>query len=110
MKGPSRVIEKFEDHASEVGFAVVLLTADDVGSAKGAASQNPRARQNVVLEFGFFIAKLGRNRVVALYESDVELPSDLNGVLYKPLAGNWHTALAKELLAAGIEVDLTKFV
>ena len=89
---------------------MVLLTADDVGSAKGAASQNPRARQNVVLEFGFLIAKLGRNRVVALYESDVELPSDLNGVLYKPLAGNWHTALAKELLAAGIEVDLTKFV
>ena len=104
------VIEKFEDHASEAGFAVVLLTADDVGGVKGSTEQNPRARQNVVLEFGFFIGKLGRGRVVALYEDGVELPSDLSGVLYKPLAGNWHTELVKELMAAKIDIDLTKLV
>jgi Predicted nucleotide-binding protein containing TIR-like domain len=104
------IIEKFEDHASEIGFAVVLLTADDVGRAKGVETLSPRARQNVVFEFGFFIAKLGRSRVVALYEKGVELPSDLSGVLYKQLAGNWHTELARELRAAGIEVDLRNLV
>jgi predicted nucleotide-binding protein len=100
------VIEKFEEHASEAGFAVILLTADDVGKAKDATDLNARARQNVVLEFGFFIGKLGRGRVVALYEHGVELPSDILGVLYKSLAGNWHTELARELRAAGIAADL----
>jgi predicted nucleotide-binding protein len=104
------IIEKFEDHASEAGFAVVLLTADDVGRARDETTLNPRARQNVVLELGFFIGRLGRGRVVALHEAGVELPSDLSGVLYKPLAGNWHTALAGELRAAKIEVDLGKLV
>jgi predicted nucleotide-binding protein len=102
------IIEKFEGHASEAGFAVILLTADDVGKAKDASSLNARSRQNVVLEFGFFIGRLGRGRVVALYEHGVELPSDIAGVLYKPLAGNWHTELARELRAAGIAVDLSK--
>jgi predicted nucleotide-binding protein len=100
------IIEKFEDHASDAGFAVVLLTADDLGRAKEETTLSPRARQNVVLELGFFIGRLGRSRVVALHEAGVELPSDLSGVLYKPLAGNWHTALAGELRVAGIEVDL----
>ena len=102
------IIEKFEAHASEAGFAVVLLTADDLGKAKGATDLWPRARQDVVLEFGFFIGRLGRSRVVALYETGVELPSDLNGVLYKPLTGNWHAELATELRAAGIDADLGK--
>lgn len=100
------IIEKFEVHAEEAGFAVVLLTADDQGNANGQAPTNPRARQNVVLELGYFLGRLGRNRVVALHEADVELPSDLNGVLYKPLSGNWHTELARELRAAGIEANL----
>lgn len=104
------IIEKFEGHASQIGFAVVLLTADDVGSARRAATLNPRARQNVVLEFGFFLGKLGRSRVVALHEEGIELPSDLSGVLYKPLAGNWHTELARELRAAGINIDLEKLI
>ena len=102
------IIEKFEKHASEAGFAIILLTADDEGRKKSAASLNPRARQNVVLEFGYFMAKLGRGRVVALHEAHVELPSDVSGVLYKSLAGNWHTGLAQELKAAGIDIDFSK--
>lgn len=102
------VIEKFEEHASEAGFAIILLTADDLGKAKNADDLNPRARQNVVLEFGYFMAKLGRRRVVALHEDGVELPSDIHGVLYKSLAGNWHTELARELKAAKIDVDFQK--
>jgi predicted nucleotide-binding protein len=88
------IIEKFEEHASDAGFAIVLPTADDLGKAKDATRLNPRARQNVVLEFGYFMAKLGRGRVVALHEAGVELPSDATGVLYKSLAGtgtqSWH--------------------
>jgi predicted nucleotide-binding protein len=102
------VIEKFEAHASEAGFAIILLTADYLGKAKGATDLNPRARQNVVLEFGFFMAKLGRGRVVALHETGVELPSDIHGILYKPLNGNWHTELARELNDAGIDIDFSK--
>jgi predicted nucleotide-binding protein len=100
-------IEKFEAHAAEAGFAVVLLTADDVGGAKGE-ELGSRARQNVVLELGFFFGSLGRSRVVVLYEEGMELPSDIAGLLYKPLTGNWQVELSRELRAAGIEVDLDK--
>jgi predicted nucleotide-binding protein len=102
------IIEKFEAHAANAGFAVVLLTADDVGRARDDQALKPRARQNVVLELGFFIGKLDRSHVVALYEDGVEWPSDLHGLLYKPLAGNWKLELARELRAAKIEVDLGK--
>lgn len=102
-----RIIEKFEAHASQIGFAVVLLTADDVGASKLEPGTNARARQNVVFEHGFFVGKLGRERVVAIHEEGVELPSDLSGVLYQPLGGNWQLGLARELKAAGISVDLS---
>jgi predicted nucleotide-binding protein len=104
------VIEKLEAYASEAGFAVVLLTADDVGKARGAEDLNSRARQNVVLELGFFFGALGRRRMVALYEQGVELPSDIAGVLYKPLTGNWHTELARELRTAEIDIDMSKLL
>jgi predicted nucleotide-binding protein len=105
-QGLRTIIEKFEDYASEIGFAVVLLTADDLGRAKEEMTLSFRSRQNVVLELGFFIGRLGRNRVVALYGEGVELPSDLHGMLRKSLSGNWYMELARELQAAGIEVDL----
>jgi predicted nucleotide-binding protein len=83
-----------------------LLTGDDEGGRKGAASPNLRGRQNVVFEFGYFMAKLGRSRVVAIYEPDVELPSDVAGILYKSLSGNWKFELAREIQATGIDIDL----
>ncbi|NRQ36299.1 nucleotide-binding protein [Nonomuraea sp. NN258] len=105
------IIEKFEDHAGQVGSAVVLLTGDDEGGAVGGPQQR-RARQNVVFELGFFLAKLGRERVVILYEEGVELPSDIQGVLYVALdsQGVWRNKLAGELRAAGLEVDLTALI
>jgi predicted nucleotide-binding protein len=106
--GSSTIIEKFEAYAAEAGFAVIPLTGDDMGGVKGKAVRQPRARQNVVLEFGYFMGKLGRNRVVALHEQNVELPSDVHGVLYMPLTGNWKIDLAKELQAAGINIDTSK--
>ena len=103
------IIEKFEGHASEVGFAVVLLTGDDAGGLKGHAPQ-PRARQNVVFELGYFFGKLGRSRVAVLLEPEVELPSDVDGLLYIKVdaGGGWKLALGKTLGGADIEVDLNK--
>ena len=99
-------IEKFEDAASDVGFAVVLMTADDEGNAKGE-SPKPRARQNVVFELGYFAHALGRKRICALYEKGVELPSDYQGVLYIEIGkDNWLLNLAKEIKAAGFQADM----
>lgn len=104
------IIEKFE-HYSNVAFAIVLLTPDDVGG-KSAKSLKQRARQNVVFELGFFFAKLGRNKVCALHKENVEIPSDIQGVIYTPMdkAGAWRVALARELKAAGIQLDYTKVI
>jgi predicted nucleotide-binding protein len=102
------VIEKIEAF-SEVGFAVVLLTPDDVGAAKDdAANVKQRARQNVVLELGYFLGKLRRNRVCALYKTGVEIPSDYQGVLYTELdaKGAWRTSLAQELSNARLPIKL----
>jgi predicted nucleotide-binding protein len=103
------IIEKFEDYASEVGFVVVLLTPDDRGGPadKPYEDQQLRARQNVVLELGYFIGKLCRNRVCALRAPDVEIPSDYSGVQYVSLDGaGWRWKLAKEMKAAGLDVDM----
>jgi predicted nucleotide-binding protein len=106
--GGKTIIEKLEDY-SDVGFAFVLLTPDDIG---GLAEQSPdlkkRARQNVVLEFGFFTGLLGRNRVYCLYKGDIELPSDMAGVSYAQFHNSvrevyWY--IVKELKAAGYKVE-----
>jgi|ERR1039457_6281543 predicted nucleotide-binding protein len=104
------VIEKFEMHR-DVGFAVVLMTPDDEGCEKGGTPR-PRARQNVVLELGYFVGVLGRDRVCALRRGDVEIPSDFTGVVYVHFddGGGWRQALAKELEAAGYEIDWNKIM
>lgn len=105
------IIEKFEDY-SDVGFAVVLLTGDDHGGLATASNDQlrPRARQNVILELGFFLGRLGRSRVCALYVEGVEIPSDYSGVLYVKLdaEGGWRLQMANELKAAGLPVDMNK--
>lgn len=99
------IIEKIEAHG-DVGFAVILLTPDDVGSVRGGDLQ-PRARQNVLLELGYFVGRLGRSRVCALKRGDVEVPSDFGGVVYEPFdaGGAWKQALSRELQAAGFDID-----
>jgi predicted nucleotide-binding protein len=101
------IIEKFEKH-SDVHFAVVLLTPDDAGASVQHPEQTRRrARQNVILELGYFLAKLGRNNVCCLYVDRVESPSDYDGMLYVPYdeGGAWRSKLMKEFSAAGIQVD-----
>ena len=100
------IIEKVEAHA-DACFAIVILTPDDTGCVVGETPK-PRARQNVILELGYFIGRLGRHRVCALKKGDIELPSDFSGVLYRPMdeGQGWRFDIAKEMKAAGIDVDL----
>ncbi len=91
------IIEKFEAH-SDVDFAVCLYTADDEGKAKKDSGEpKSRARQNVVFEAGIFTGKLGRKNVIILKEDSVENPSDIDGIVYISLAGQWTDELRKEI-------------
>jgi predicted nucleotide-binding protein len=105
------IIEKFTDY-SNVCYAVVLLTGDDMGGRRETSTESyqPRARQNVILELGFFLGKLGRDKVCALYERGVEIPSDYHGVLFIDFdeSGAWRTKIAREIKASGVEIDLNK--
>jgi predicted nucleotide-binding protein len=105
------VIEKFEKH-SNVNFAVILLTYDDFGNVKSESNNNKRARQNVILELGFFLGKIGRENVMPLYVQGVELPSDISGVLYTLIdeTENWKFRLVKELKSAGFNVDANDII
>jgi predicted nucleotide-binding protein len=104
------IIETLESYAASAAFAIVLLTADDYGGLADSQPPKPRARQNVVFELGFFIGTLGRSRVAVLYEENVELPSDMNGILYTTLdtQGAWKISLGRELRSAGFSVDMNK--
>jgi predicted nucleotide-binding protein len=92
-----------------VGFAVVLLSPDDMGYSitAGAETAKPRARQNVILELGFFLGTLGRENVLALHSGDVEIPSDFSGVLFTPYdpGGAWPYKLTRELRESGYKVS-----
>lgn len=105
--GGKTIIEKFEKNSSEVGFAIILLTADDEGKANKETELKSRARQNVVFEMGYFIGKLGRERVLLLLENGVEKPGDLDGIVYTPIDANdgWKLKLVKELKACNYNVS-----
>ena len=107
------IIEKFEEHAGEVGFAIVLLTPDDVGAPKDKEDNlKPRARQNVILELGYFLRALRREHVCVLYKEEVELPSDIHGILYVPMDSfdGWKQKLAKEMKQAGLPINPEKLL
>jgi CheY-like chemotaxis protein len=104
------VIEQLEAH-SDVSYAVVLLTPDDLGSRAGSAdAPRPRARQNVIFEFGYLLARLGRDKVCVLVGEGVEVPSDYGSVLFIGLdgAGGWKSRLAAEMRRAGLPIDLNR--
>lgn len=104
------LIEKLEDHTSDVEYAFILLTPDDIGSQKDVKPEEgkPRARQNVIFEFGYLMGKLGRDRICCLYTGHVELPTDLEGIVYVPFDKSVHEAYEKivtELRAAGYQLN-----
>ncbi len=104
------IIEKLERYLGErgnVGFACVLLTPDDEGHLAGQPEQRKyRARQNVILELGMVLARLGRRRVAILHKESVELPSDIAGLIYVPYkerVGEVAAKLFQELREGGYE-------
>lgn len=107
------IIEKFTEYA-DVAYAVVLITADDIGGPKGTNADNltARARQNVIFELGYFLGALGRDHVCALHQTGVEILSDYSGVVYVTLdaANAWRLDLAREMKAAGLPVDMNKAI
>jgi predicted nucleotide-binding protein len=108
--GGRTLISKFQEESSDIHFAVVLMTPDDVGSLAGSTTTNPRARQNVIFELGFFIGQLGAPKVCALVAGGVERPSDFEAVVYVEFGPTtaWKIELARELRHAGIAFDANK--
>jgi predicted nucleotide-binding protein len=102
------LIEKFEKHAAEVSYAVIILTPDDHGALAGQVSTQPRGRQNVIFEMGYFYGLIGRRNVSVLICPGVDKPSDMDGIAYITFDDGraWKTELLRELQYAGIDVDL----
>lgn len=100
------IIEKIEAN-SDVNGVICLFTADDLGKEKSENIDKPRARQNVIFEAGYFVGKLGREKVIFVSDSNVELPSDLQGVVYSN-ANEWKFQILKELKAIGYSIDYNK--
>ncbi|MBR3817453.1 MAG: nucleotide-binding protein [Clostridia bacterium] len=106
--GGRTVIEKIE-HYTDVGFGIVLYTCCDEGRKKGTDELRDRARQNVIFEHGYLCAKLNRDRVVALNDPGVEVPSDLAGVVYISHSDvDWKNQIMREMKNAGLIFDSTK--
>ncbi len=109
------IIEKFEKH-SDVGYAFILLTPDEIAYAIDQEnrpdtdrSKEKRTRPNVIFEFGYFVGKLGRPRVCCLHKGDVTLPSDLSGLVYKKIDDSLESqafSIIKELKAAGYKLKI----
>jgi|GEM_PF-1222795 len=96
-------LDKLIEETKDAGYAIALLTPDDLNY-----EGNNRARQNVILEIGYFLGQLGKARVRMIVKENIEIPSDLHGVLYQRYdkAGAWKSKLMKEMQAVGIFVDM----
>lgn len=103
------IIEKLESE-TDVRYGIILYTPCDKGGTADCnfESMRFRARQNVILEHGYLMGKLGRNRVCALLDGDIEKPSDIDGVLYVPYQSGWELVVGRELKRAGYGVDMNK--
>lgn len=101
------IIEKIERYSNDADFALVLYTPCDLGRGVHETKRHPsnRARQNVVFEHGYLMARLGRENVCALVKGDIETPNDISGVVYVGFdsQGAWKTEVATELKACGYE-------
>ncbi|KAA1189262.1 hypothetical protein F0M18_16455 [Pseudohalioglobus sediminis] len=103
------IIEKIEHYSKDADFALVLYTPCDLGRGVHEQKVAPRnrARQNVVFEHGYLIAKLGRENVCSLVKGPIETPNDVSGVVYVQLdePGAWKLEVARELQACGYQLN-----
>jgi predicted nucleotide-binding protein len=105
------VIEQLERDTEKVGFSFVLYTPDDLGKQKGGVEKE-RGRQNVIFEHGLLIGLLGRERTCAIIKGDLEIPSDIRGMLYEEIGDLKAEAIkiAKVLKDAGYKVDASRLL
>lgn len=111
--GGQNIIEKLEEYGSSVGYAIILATPDDEGKANSESSYKSRVRQNVVLELGMFLAKLGREKVAILLKEaqNFEKPSDIQGLIYIPFQNKVDEvalSLIRELSKQGYRIDTSR--
>ena len=105
------ILEKLEKYTGKVGFAFILYTPDDLGHLVGEAEQK-RARQNVVFEHGLLMGLLGRERTCAIVKSDLEIPSDIKGMLYEEIdnINDKRLKIAQILKGAKYRVDASRLL
>ena len=103
------IIEKIEHYSNEANFAIILYTPCDKGrgALETTIKARDRARQNVVFEHGYLMARIGRKNVCALVKGEIETPSDIDGIVYTHLdsVGGWKNTVMMELKACGYEVN-----
>ena len=108
------IIEKLEEYTQQANFGIVLATPDDIGYPKNdEAKKQYRVRQNVVLELGMLLSKIGREKIAILLSQaeDMEKPSDIDGLIYIPFKDNVEEtklSLAKEMQNNGYALDIAK--
>lgn len=111
--GGQTIIEKLEEYSQDIAFAIVLATPDDEGKANTESEYKKRVRQNVVLELGMLLAKLGRDKVAILLKEahSFEKPSDIQGLVYIPFQNRIDEVsinLIRELHRAGLTVETSR--
>jgi predicted nucleotide-binding protein len=113
----TRELDQFSKALAELDGEITEVQFDpsdpaSIEHSKKEIEAQPRARQNVVLELGYFVGKLGRDRVCALKKGILEIPSDYLGVVYTDLdeSGGWRLKLAQELQAAGYDINWNKIM
>ena len=99
------IIEKIERYSEEANYAIILYTPCDKGCKNNENDLKPRAWQNVIFEHGYFVAKFGRKNVVAILKDNVEIPSDISGIVYINYK-DYKFDLMKELKSVGFYINI----
>lgn len=103
------IIEKIEHYSNDADFALILYTPCDKGRGTHESHLPPkdRARQNVVFEHGYLMAKLGRENICSLVKGNIETPNDISGVVYTTLddLGAWKREVSRELESCGYNIN-----
>lgn len=109
--GGKTIIEKIEHYTEQVNFAIILYTPCDKGrgATETTIPAKNRARQNVVFEHGYLMAKIGRKNVFALQKGEIETPGDISGIIYTPFDdGGWKEKLKQELKNCDYKITLNE--
>lgn len=108
--GLTTIFQKLIDVSDKVAYAIIILTPDDMAE-DDTGIRAARARQNAILELGFFLGKLGTNNVCLIKKGIIDIPSDIKGVLYIDIdSGDWKLLLVKKLKNAGLPIIINNLI